>query len=111
MAMKLHNMFVTAALSGALVFGGLSVAVAHHGEFDDHTTTKAKSRAEAERMERQITADLNKKALMVAQTGQNPVFAMGENPTLIGSGGQAEPMPAQPAAIPMGEPDEDNDVN
>jgi hypothetical protein len=74
MAMKLNRSFVTAILSGALAFGGLSVAAAHHGDVSDHSTTKGKNLAEIDRMERQITADLNRKsatgALQVAGSMQ-----------------------------------------
>ena len=67
MAMKINRTFMTAILSGALVFGGLSVAAAHHGDVSEHSTTKGKSLAEIDRMERQITAELNRKAAMGTQ--------------------------------------------
>jgi hypothetical protein len=113
MAMKLHSLFATAALSGALAFGGVSVAVAHHGNFDDHTTTKAQTKAQAERMERRITAELNQKSLMLAQAApQSPMTTPeGTIPAPQGapSGGQAELMPPQPPELAAVE--EDDDVN
>lgn len=63
MTMTLNRSFATAILSGALVFGGLSVASAHHGDVGEHSTTKGKNIGEIERLERQITAELNRKAL------------------------------------------------
>jgi hypothetical protein len=99
--MKLHTSFATAALSAALVFGGLSVAVAHHGDFSDHTTTKAKSKAQAEQLEKRITSELNQKALMMAQAGgRNQMVGMGQNQALVG-GPEANIAPAQPQAMPM----------
>jgi len=64
MATNLYRLFTTAALSAAFALGGLGVAVAHHGNASEHSTTKGKSLAEIERLERQITADLNRKSAM-----------------------------------------------
>jgi hypothetical protein len=105
-AMKLHGMFTTAVFSGALVFGGLNVAVAHHGNFEDHTTTKAKTKAQAERMERRITSELNQKSLMVAQAApqspimapQGPMMSPAPPPPPAPQGDQAALIPAEPAA-------------
>ena len=101
MAMKLNRSFATAILSGALAFGGLSVASAHHGDVSEHSTTKGKSLAQIERTERQITADLNRKAaagtLQVAQNQTTGSMQMNE---LIG-GAQDDvlmPMPEEPSA-------------
>ena len=107
MAMKLHGMFATAIFSGALVFGGLNVAVAHHGNFEDHTTTKAKTKAQAERMERRITSELNQKSLMLAQASpQNPimrpegaVMSPALPPPPASQGDQATLMPAPEADV------------
>jgi hypothetical protein len=98
--MKLHGMFATAVFSSALVFGGFNVAVAHHGNFEDHTTTKAKTKAQAERIERRITSELNQKSLMLAQAApQNPMMAP-ESPMMSPApqGDQATLMPAAPSA-------------
>lgn len=100
--MATKSKFATAILSGALVFGGLSVASAHHGDVSEHSTTKGKSLAQIERMERQITADLNRKAAAgTLQLAQSPTttgsMQMGE---LVGGaqGDQLMPMAEEPAA-------------
>jgi len=79
MAMTLHRSFATAILSAALAFGGFSVATAHHGNPSEHSTTKGKSLSAIERRERQITAELNRRSLLLATrvaqaqiTGQQP---------------------------------------
>jgi len=99
MAMKLNRSFVTAILSGALAFGGLSVAAAHHGDVSDHSTTKGKNLAEIDRMERQITADLNRKSATGAlQVAQNQTTGSMQMNQLIG-GAQGDvlmPTPEQP---------------
>ena len=64
MAMILHRTITTAALAAALALGGLTAASAHHGNASEHSTTKGKNLSEIERMERQITAELNRKQLM-----------------------------------------------
>jgi hypothetical protein len=103
MAMKLHGMLATAALSSALVFGGLNMAVAHHGSFEGHTTTKAKTKAQAERMERRITSELNQKSLMLAlaapQSPMAPQGMMSPAPAPEPRGDQAALMPAEPGEI------------
>src|SRR5262245_44561135 len=101
MAMKLHGMFATAVFSGALVFGGLNVAVAHHGNFSDHTTTKAKTKAQAERMERRITSDLNQKSLMLAQAAPQNAMTPAQSPTMTTApqGDQAALMPDAPPDV------------
>ena len=104
--MKLHGMFATAIFSGALVFGGLNVAVAHHGNFEDHTTTKAKTKAQAERMERRITSELNQKSLMLAQAAPQSPMTAPEAPTMTAPpGDQAALMPAAPEVAVVGEED------
>lgn len=110
MAMKLHGMFATAAFSGALVLGGLNVAVAYHGNFEDHTTTKAKTVAQAERMERRITAQLNQKSLMLAQAApQSPMMMAPQSPMMTPApqGDRAALMLAQPAEIAAVEAQDD----
>ena len=67
MAMNLHKSITIAALSAAFALGGLSAATAHHGNISEHSTTKGKSLGEIERLERQITADLNRKQAMGGQ--------------------------------------------
>ena len=64
MAMILHRTITTAALAAALALGGLTAASAHHGNATEHSTTKGKNLSKIERMERQITAELNRKQLM-----------------------------------------------
>ena len=96
MAMTLNKSFVTAILSGALAFGGLSVASAHHGDVSEHSTTKGKSLAQIERMERQITKGLNLKALQVAQ---NTTGSTQMNELVGGAQGDVlMPMPEEPSA-------------
>jgi hypothetical protein len=96
MAMILNKSFATAILSGALVLGGLSAAVAHHGDVSGHSTTKGKSLGEIEKLERQITADLNRKSATGAlQVAQNQTTGSGQMNQLIG-GAQGDvlmPMP------------------
>jgi hypothetical protein len=80
-----NRLFATAILSGALALGGgLGVAMAHHGNISEHSTTKGKSLGEIERLERQKTAELNRNQVM-------PQVAMVQ-------------MPAAPAAIPQQQP-------
>jgi hypothetical protein len=67
MAMNLHKSITIAALSAAFALGGLSAATAHHGDISEHSTTKGKTLGEIERLERQITADLNRKQAMGGQ--------------------------------------------
>ena len=67
MAMNLHKSITIAALSAAFALGGLSAATAHHGDISEHSTTKGKTLGEIERLERQITADLNRKQAMPSQ--------------------------------------------
>ena len=67
MAISLHKSITTAVLAAAFAVGGLSAATAHHGDVSEHSTTKGKSLAEIERLERQITADLNRKQAMGGQ--------------------------------------------
>ena len=99
MAMKLNRPFATAILSGAVVLGGLSAAAAHHGDVSGHSTTKGKNLGEIERLERQITADLNRKsATGTLQVAQNQTTGSGQMNQLIG-GAQGDvliPMPEQP---------------
>lgn len=61
MAMNLRRSMTTAALAAAAALGGLGAASAHHGDVSEHSTTRGKSLSEIERMERQITAELNRK--------------------------------------------------
>jgi hypothetical protein len=89
MATKRHNLIATAILSSTMVFGGLSVAAAHHGDVSEHSTTKLKSLGAIEKQERRITAELNRKA-----AEQGPQLALNTAPA-------AQP-PA--AAVPMPEP-------
>ena len=100
MAMTLNRSFVTAILSGALVLGGLSAAAAHHGDVSGHSTTKGKTIGEIEKLERQITADLNRKSAGGAlQVAQNQTTGSGQMNQLIG-GAQSDvlmPMPEQPS--------------
>jgi len=67
MAMSLHRSITTAILAAAFAVGGLSAATAHHGNVSEHSTTKGKTIGEIERLERQITADLNRKQAMGGQ--------------------------------------------
>lgn len=67
MAMTLHKSIPTAVLAAAFALGGLSAATAHHGNVSEHSTTKGKTLGEIERLERQITADLNRKQAMGGQ--------------------------------------------
>jgi hypothetical protein len=64
MANNLRRSITTAVLSAAFALGGLGVAAAHHGDVSGHSTSKGKSIGEIERMERQITAELNRKQAM-----------------------------------------------
>jgi hypothetical protein len=101
MAMKINGTFMTAILSGALVFGGLSVAAAHHGDVSEHSTTKGKNLAEIERMERQITAELNRKAAMGAQLAMQSPMPAPMTDVMPAPMGDAMPsaMPDEQAAV------------
>ena len=93
--MTFNRVFATAILSGALALGGgLGVAVAHHGDVSEHSTTKGKTLAEIERLERQKTAELNRNQLM-------PQVAMVQTPAA------PAPMPQQqPEVQPMPMPEQ-----
>src|SRR5262245_649134 len=67
MAINLHRSITTAVLAAAFALGDLSAASAHHGNVSEHSTTKGKTLGEIERLERQITADLNRKQAMGQQ--------------------------------------------
>jgi hypothetical protein len=97
--MKFNRTFVTAILSGALVFGGLSVAAAHHGDVSEHSTTKGKNLAEIEQMERQITAELNRKQAQGAQLAMQTPAPM----TNIMPAPMQDEMPAAMPAMPTDE--------
>jgi hypothetical protein len=89
MAKNLSRSITTAVLAAAFALGGLGVAAAHHGDVTGHSTTKGKNIGEIERMERQITAELNRKQAM-----QGSLVAM------------AMPAPMtdmMPSAMPTGE--------
>jgi hypothetical protein len=106
MATKRHNLIATAILSSTMVFGGLSVAAAHHGDLSEHSTTKLKTLRAIEKEERRITAQLNQKAAQqgaqialadTAPAAQPPAAAV---PT-------PEPMPGPDAAAPVPMPTEE----
>jgi hypothetical protein len=63
MAKSLHNSIAIVILSATLSAGGASVADAHHGDAGDHS----KKLSAVEMEERQITAELNRKQLMLPQ--------------------------------------------
>ena len=106
MATKRHNLIATAILSSTMVFGGLSVAAAHHGDLSEHSTTKLKSRAAIEKEERRITAELNRKA-----AAQGPQLALANTAPAVQPPAVAapvpEPTPAPEAAAPIPLPTEE----
>lgn len=84
MAMNLHRSMTTAVLAAAFALGGLGAATAHHGNVSEHSTTKGKSLSEIERMERQITAELNRKQVQGSQLAMaTPAQMMEEMPAAM----------------------------
>ena len=104
MATKRHNLIATAILSSTMVFGGLSVAAAHHGDVSEHSTTKLKSLGAIEKQERQITAELNRKA---AEQGPQLALNMPAAQPPAAAVPMPEPMPGPDAAAPIPMPAED----
>src|SRR5262245_19019089 len=107
MAMKLNKSFVTAILSGALAFGGLGVATAHHGNISEHSTSGGKTLAQIERMERQITADLNRKSAMGPQVAlATPAQTPAAPPAPVTEQQPQPPVEQQPTPEPQPIPEQ-----
>ena len=101
MAKSLHTSIATVILSAALSVAGASFAAAHHGDVGEHSTTKAKNLSEVEMKERQITAELNRKQLMLPQIAALETPA--QTPAIL-----QPPMPSEtPAAMPAEPAEED----
>ena len=92
MAMTLHKSITIAVLAAGFALGSLSAATAHHGDVSEHSTTKGKTIGEIERLERQITADLNRKQAQ----GQQLALATPAPMNQV----MPAPMSEMPAAMP-----------
>jgi hypothetical protein len=98
MGMSVHKSITTAVLAAAFALGGLGAATAHHGNVSEHSTTKGKNLGEIDRLERRITADLNRK-----QAIQGPQLALA---TPAPTNQVIQPMNETPSAMPAMPDDE-----